>query len=382
MSKVRTDVHARTHAYERWLRSNVDVVEPELALKHERMASRTFVFFRATFYRWADYLLEAPELFSQFKKVPGMGDAHVENFGTWRDEEGRLAWGANDLDEACRAPWISEILRLAVSARLAADEGSLHIKPGDAADAILAGYIQSLERGGQPHVLAENTQWLRNIAVARMRHPDAAWAKLGASLRAGEPPAKLRKLLRASLPGRATQVEFFQRVAGAGSLGRPRWVARALLDGSFCAREAKAWMPSAASWAEGAPYKDASLQRALIAGTKGAKDPVMHTAGGWTIKRIGPEHGRIEIDELKDNAALEQLLSAMGAEIANLHMSEGRRAAKVLDQAKALSRETFRALGRDFEERVRDDQKAYVRGLGANTKPKKSGAELQKGKHK
>lgn len=29
-----------------------------------------------------------------------VGDLHVENFGTWRDIEGRLVWGVNDFDEA------------------------------------------------------------------------------------------------------------------------------------------------------------------------------------------------------------------------------------------------------------------------------------------
>ena len=31
-----------------------------------------------------------------------VGDLHVENFGTWRDSEGRLIWGINDFDEALR----------------------------------------------------------------------------------------------------------------------------------------------------------------------------------------------------------------------------------------------------------------------------------------
>jgi len=36
--------------------------------------------------------------------VLAVGDLHVENFGTWRDAEGRLIWGVNDFDEAWRLP--------------------------------------------------------------------------------------------------------------------------------------------------------------------------------------------------------------------------------------------------------------------------------------
>ena len=42
---------------------------------------------------------KCPELTSA-TKVLSVGDLHFENFGTWRDKEGRLAWGINDFDEA------------------------------------------------------------------------------------------------------------------------------------------------------------------------------------------------------------------------------------------------------------------------------------------
>ena len=48
-----------------------------------------------------------------------VGDLHVENFGTWRDVEGRLIWGINDFDEAWRLPYTNDLVRLATSALLA-----------------------------------------------------------------------------------------------------------------------------------------------------------------------------------------------------------------------------------------------------------------------
>ena len=84
------DIHLATRQYEAWLRRQTSIVARDLRLKHERMAQGPFVFLRATFYRWLQLwpticpkLDDAPSVFA-------VGDLHVENFGTWRDAEGRL----------------------------------------------------------------------------------------------------------------------------------------------------------------------------------------------------------------------------------------------------------------------------------------------------
>ena len=57
-----------------------------------------------------------------------VGDLHVENFGTWRNVEGRPVWGINDFDEACEQAWISDLVRLATSAMLAKENTSVPLK--------------------------------------------------------------------------------------------------------------------------------------------------------------------------------------------------------------------------------------------------------------
>jgi len=55
-------------------------------------AAALFPFFRATFYRWVQVW---PEVCPDLDRVPhllSIGDLHVENFGTWRDIDGRLVW--------------------------------------------------------------------------------------------------------------------------------------------------------------------------------------------------------------------------------------------------------------------------------------------------
>ena len=141
------------------------------------MAESPFPFLRATFYRWVQRWPEVcPEL-AAAPAVLGVGDLHVENFGTWRDAEGRLIWGINDFDEAWPMPYTNDLVRLATSALLAGRENHLALDPDDACDAILEGYGKTLEQGGCPLVLAERHPWLREMATGNLRDPEPFWAK-------------------------------------------------------------------------------------------------------------------------------------------------------------------------------------------------------------
>ena len=84
------DIIKSTRKYESWLAGNTSVIQSELELKHQNMASGLFPFFRATFYRWIKLFNENIEDIVSIPNVLGIGDLHVKNFGTWRDIEGRL----------------------------------------------------------------------------------------------------------------------------------------------------------------------------------------------------------------------------------------------------------------------------------------------------
>src|SRR5256714_5210056 len=136
-----------TRDYEAWLASQVRVVRPGLQAKHKLMAEDGFSFLRATFYRWAQLF---PALFPKLARAPkvlGVGDLHVENYGTWRDAEGRLVWGINDFDEACELPYPSDLVRLATSADLAAAEGAFSLSLRDGCEAILTGDLEGMRAG-------------------------------------------------------------------------------------------------------------------------------------------------------------------------------------------------------------------------------------------
>src|SRR5262249_20170445 len=146
-----------THRYEAWLRRHCVVVEQALDYKHERMRKNAFVFLRATYYRWAKKIEDwCPEL-ADAVPVLSVGDLHTENFGTWRDREGRLIWGVNDFDEAAVIPYAHDLLRLATSAALAPKR---RLSVAEACRAILAGYRRGLA-APRPTLLDEHELWMR-----------------------------------------------------------------------------------------------------------------------------------------------------------------------------------------------------------------------------
>lgn len=155
MAKSEEPIVTATIDYERWVKKHVAVYDADLQKKHEEMATSLFAFLRATFYRWASLWSEVCPGLAETPRVLAVGDLHVENFGTWRDVEGRLVWGVNDFDEVARMPYTVDLTRLTTSAILAKRENGLAIDPSDAATAVLEGYIpprrwQSLHPRGKP----------------------------------------------------------------------------------------------------------------------------------------------------------------------------------------------------------------------------------------
>ena len=179
--RTSTNIVAATLGYEQWLSRHTRIVINDLQLKHERMRESPFVFLRATFYRWLQLWPKLCPREANAHAVLSVGDVHTENFGTWRDAEGRLAWGINDVDEACVLPYTNDLVRLAASVLFAIRERWLAISDARACQAILEGYTRCLAEGGQAIVLAERHVWLRDIAVAELRDPRGFLAEAGAA---------------------------------------------------------------------------------------------------------------------------------------------------------------------------------------------------------
>ena len=310
-----------THRFEEWLGRHTPLVNPDLRLKHERMAEAVFPFFRATFYRWMQVWPEVCPDLAKAPRVLAVGDLHVENFGTWRDIEGRLVWGVNDFDEAAVLPYTIDLVRLATSAILAIEDGHLALKPKDACASILEGYKESLAHGGRPYVLEEENTWLRQIATGVLRDPVHFWQKMdGLPRLRGEVPASAREALEHLMPERGLTYRTVRRVAGLGSLGHIRVVAIAFCHGARVAREAKALTPSSVYWATKDDRPSEILYQAIISRAVRCPDPFVQLRGHWIVRRLSPHCSRIELSVLPTDRDERRLLSAMGWETANIHL--------------------------------------------------------------
>jgi hypothetical protein len=364
-----------TDQYEGWMRTRVPLSRSDLAQKHAEMAATPLGFLRATHYRWVPRWLRLCPDEAAAPRVLGVGDVHVESFGTWRDAEGRLVWGVNDLDEAAVMPHTADLVRLATSARLAIKSGHLELTTGMAAGAILDGYQGAVRSGGRPMVLAEQDRWLRRLVTGKAREPGDFWARLQSrpTLDAPLRPVLRQALLR-SLPRGMTEFRLRRRRGDPGSLGRERVVAEGEWAGARLAREVTARVPSAWSLAEGAgPSGGASAPRQVLAGAVRSRDPHYAIGPGYISRRLAPDCSRLDLDDLPRGRDDVRLLSAMGWEVGNLHLATPDAAAAILPDLESrpegwleeAARRMARATMRDWRDWRVAHRKHPGRGAGA-----------------
>jgi hypothetical protein len=315
-----------TDNYEAWLGKQLTIVPEDLERKHQMMREALFPFFRATFYRWAQLF---PAVCGELAKAPqllAVGDLHVENFGTWRDAEGRLAWGVNDFDEVSRMPYMIDLVRLAASSHIAIDTAQLHIAHRDACAQILAGYKACLEANGRPWVLGAQHPWLFDMVKPSLRDPIAFWQKLEAlPAYEGRIPGNARRGIAKMMPEQTSgkgACKISHRAAGMGSLGRQRFVALAQYAGGPMCREAKALAISAWDWARDRDSQPIRYQQALDTAVR-AGDPLVRLQGRWIVRRLAPDCSKIDLAQFPREKDETRLLHAMGWETANVHLGSG-----------------------------------------------------------
>jgi hypothetical protein len=286
-------------------------VEVDLIEKHDKMRRDPFLFLRATCFRWAGNAAALCPDLAHAHCVPSVGDAHAGNFGLWSDAQGRLVWGVNDYDEAALLPWPFDLVRLAASLVLAGD--GKHA--GKIAGQIIDGYVKALIQPC-PFVLVRDHLWLRDAFEASDRERKDFWERREvAETAACNPPAFEAPLLAALGP--ADDIRIMRRSAGAGSLGRPRFVALGNVNGGPVAAEIKAILPSA--WVAG---RSPGLAERAAHGAYRSPDPSLHYADAWVVRRLAPNNNKLDFEKI--NAARRgKLFSAMGAELAAIHVADG-----------------------------------------------------------
>jgi Uncharacterized protein conserved in bacteria (DUF2252) len=348
------DLLVALRAYEEWAAACTPVTSRGRAERRRLMGRDPFAFLRGSYFRWAQRWARSAGPLAGAVPVLAVGDAHVENFGTWRDAEGRLAWGVNDLDEADVLPWPADLVRLLASALLAARTARLAITPDAAAAAVLEGYAGALAAGGDPVLLGGGRH---DLVLGSALDGSKFWRKIAALPPAADVPPGIAGALRAALPDRTRDVRLVARRAGMGSRDHLRFVALGTWNGGPVAREAKALTPPATAWLRGdAPDADA-------AGTAGARlaprirhapDPTLRFTRGWVLRRLAPDGRRVDLADLPTARGEKRLLRAMGREIANVHLGSADAAELLADLARRPEGWLL-AAARGMAHAVRDD---------------------------
>jgi Uncharacterized protein conserved in bacteria (DUF2252) len=339
-------IRAANRKFESWLRAELhgQIVERDLKAKHKKMSESAFAFLRATYWRWAECILTVCPDLADAPAVPAVGDIHLENFGTWRDAEGRLIWGVNDYDETAEMPYVLDLLRLAASAALATTSRQISFKA--ICRKLLGGYAEGLQ-APEAFVLDRQHLWLRQRFVVDEAERGKFWKGIEKQQRAllkkkhpEPPPRAWRKQFAAALPQDPPKLAFWRHTAGTGSLGRPRWLGYGIWHGGPLLREAKALVPSAWTRAHGGgtPVR----LNDIAGGRYRAPDPWYAAEGNLLIRRLSPNNRKINVEDPGDAARLlhPDLLWAMGRELAGVHLGRrDRRDALRADLAKRKQRQ-------------------------------------------
>lgn len=354
------NIQQATKSYESWMRTCTTVIQSDLQSKHEQMKDDLFSFFRGTFYRWAQLWPEVCSDLRDAPKVIAVGDLHVNSFGTWRDSEGRMAWGVDDFDDSYPLPYTTDLVRLAASVKLEIDSGDLKLGLKDGCAVILEGYERSLKSGGCPVVLAEHEKTLERLGVEAIKPPQDFWTKLNElpAIRNGL-PREVKRALEKTFPDVNLDYKVVRRKAGMGSLGQQRFVAIAEWQGGCIAREAKAMVPSSVAWVNGdAGHRNPFYERAISSAIR-AHDPFQTIVSGWIIRRLSPDSNPIEIDCLPKKRDEHTLLRAMGCETANVHLSSKRHAKDILKDLHRRKSDWLRSAGKDMAKLIEKNWKDY-----------------------
>jgi len=309
-------IRESARGYEHWLREQLhgDVLEPDLAKKHDKMREGAFVFLRATYWRWAETIFDVCPDLARATQVLAVGDIHLENYGTWRDVDGRLAWGVNDFDEAAKMPYVLDLVRLAASALLG--RGGRRITDQEICDAVLHGYSQGL-LAPRPVVLDRDKQWLRELVVVSEEERAKFWKKM-AAVKGKPAPQRYLRALADAMPEARLAIKTARRRAGTGSLGRPRWVGMADWRGAPIVREAKALVTSA--WYRAQGYKNRDIRCEIADGRFRPLDPWYRIKNNLVVRRLSPNNRKIEVENSKSTLFTRDMLETMGFELANVHL--------------------------------------------------------------
>jgi uncharacterized protein (DUF2252 family) len=320
--------------------------EPErLAMKYASLRTSPFVFLRGTCHLFYDRL-PGDALFSKAPAGWLCGDAHLENFGSYKGDNRLVYFDLNDFDEAALAPvtwelvrFLSSILVAGDGLRATADEAAAlcqvfldayaaALVPGkarwlerDTAEGLVQELLDTLKARSRPAFLDHRTDRKGRGRVIRCDGKRALKADDDARARV----TKLIDTFAATQdkPGFFKVLDVARRVAGTGSLGVARYIVlvegKGSPDGNYLLdlKEAlpsslaphlklaqPAW-PSQAHRVVGLQRRMQAVSMAFLHPIVGAKDSSSHVLRG-----LQPSEDRVSLGAA--GTSLEQIRGVIG----------------------------------------------------------------------
>lgn len=316
------------------------------------IAADPFAFFRGTNHLYVaslrneDALLDAPTTYV-------CGDLHLENFGSFKGDNGLVYFDLNDFDDALLAPLTVDVVRVLSSVMVAAGQIGLSDEDAQrASEAMLAEYAAVLQRG-KPRWLERATAigmvatLLRRVKRRRRGELVAERAQLrkgrqrlvcdGRHALPADKAARQRALeILAAYSGqrhghRFRAEDVARRVAGIGSLGLERYVVLArderaggmprLIDIKRAAPSAWDDLPNRAQprWGSDA-QRVATVQQIMQAASPALLSPVEMGKASYLVKSLQPTADRVNLAHCDSAAALREVLETMAHAAAWAHL--------------------------------------------------------------
>lgn len=325
--------------------------DPErLAMKYTNMRSSPFVFLRATCHLFYDRL-PGGRLFERAPLAWICGDLHLENFGSYKGDNGLVYFDLNDFDESALAPATWELVRLLASILVGAK--SLQVSRPQAitlCEVFLDAYATALSEGKARWVERETADGMvRQLLDSVHNRPRPAFLDSRTEGRGTDRQIRLdgRKALPANDRQRerisrfmkefaATQtnpafyktIDIARRIAGNGSLGVDRYMivveGKGSPDGNYLL-DLKESRPSALTphlkakqprWKSNA-QRVVAIQRRVQATSMAFLQPVSIGRASYVLRALQPSEDRVALDGWKQHLGrLEGVIRTMGEVVA------------------------------------------------------------------
>ncbi|KQX34473.1 DUF2252 domain-containing protein [Variovorax sp. Root434] len=377
-----------------------------LVMKYANLRANPFVFLRGTCHLFYDRL-PADALFTKAPAAWLCGDAHLENFGSYKGDNRLAYFDLNDFDESSLAPVTWELVRFLSSILVAG--GSLRATPDDSnalCKVFLQGYAGALALGKARWVERDTASGLVHelLATLKARTRAAFLDKrterknggrrirrdgehaLRADRAGRERAARLVDAFAASQdnPGFFRVLDVARRIAGTGSLGMERYVVlvegKGSPDGNYLLDLKQASSSSLVphlkirqpAWPSQA-HRVVAVQRRMQAVSMAFLHPIVDGNSSYVLRDLQPSEDRVSLDVRRTGLGqVSGVIEEMGQLMAWAHLrSSGRQGSAIADElidfgtsAKSWRRDLLDA-AHQCATQVENDWKAYCQAHDA-----------------